>query len=223
MSLNNGSKLMAVDTDDVLVHISTPWVERARRHPEIARYIPDHEPDALGATLIGRPQPYIQQWLIDSCGMPRELQDELVLIYRGDPNFYDDLPPTLFCKGIIGALARPGAVAHVHVLTHNYSNSDPCVESKDRWLRKHLGGPEKVTIHHIEAGQKKSDVLRQFCPEPDAFVDDSLKNVIDVLLNDAIRPHEIIIPRMGHNAVTPEIEQLAFLRRIKISYYEKVL
>ena len=77
-------------------------------------------------------------------------------------------------------------------------------------------------ISHTPA-QKKSEVLRQFCPEPDAFADDSLKNVVDVLLNDAIRPHEIIIPRMGHNAVTPEIEQLAFLRRIKISYYEKVL
>ena len=223
MSLSNGSKLMAVDTDDVLVHISTPWVERARMRPSLAQYVPAGGAVALEDVLLGRPQPYIQQWLVDACGMPTDLLEELDLVYRADPHFYDELPPTMFCRGIMSALALPGRVAHVHVLTHNYSNSDPCVESKDRWLRKHLGGPERVTIHHIEAGQKKSDVLRQFCPEPDAFADDSLKNVIDVLLNDAIRPHEIIIPRMGHNAVTPEIEQLAFLRRIKISYYEKVL
>jgi hypothetical protein len=38
-----------------------------------------------------------------------------------------------------------------------------------------------------------------------------------------VRPHEILIPRMGHNELIPEIQQLAFLRRISINYYENVV
>ena len=54
-------------------------------------------------------------------------------------------------------------------------------------------------------------------------VDGVQEDVVDILLNDKVRPHEILIPRMGHNAAPPEAEQLAYLRKIKLSYYENAL
>ena len=229
--MNNGSKLIVVDVDDVLVHIATPWVIRAvQRVPQIAMVAPHlaewlrtAPSQVIHDTVIARPQPHIQQWMVQEHGVPEELIPKIDLVYRADPEFYDELVPTTFCAGLIAALSLPGRVNHIHAVTHNYANSDPCVESKDRWLRNMLGGPERLTIHHIEAGQKKSEVIREHCPEPDSFADDAMKNVIDVLLNDDVRPHEILIPRMGHNQLLPEVQQLAFLRKININYYDNVL
>ena len=212
-------KILAVDVDDVLVHICTPWVALAKAHGPTSAYIPDR----FNAALLGRRQPYIQQWMRDDLGMPQELLPQVDSLYRDNATFYDDLPPTQFCTGVMRALALPGRVSHVHVITHNFSNGDASAASKERWLRTHLGGPERVTIHNVEVGQSKSDVMQRHCPEPHAFADDSLKNVADVLLNDKVRPHEILIPRMGHNALTRDMVELAFLRRIAVNYYEKVL
>lgn len=223
---DNGSKILALDTDDVLVHISTPWIERLLSRPQLAFALPRlsgrKASDGLQAEVIARPQPHIQQWLKEHHGLPDGLIGQVDLTYRADPHFYDDLPPTAFCSGIAAIMELPGRISHIHIITHNFSNSDPSVASKERWLRKQLGGPERVTIHNLEAGQKKSEVLRVHCPEPSTFADDSMKNVVDMLLNDAVRPHEILIPRMGHNMLLPEVQQLAFLRRISINYYENV-
>ena len=227
MSINNGSKLLAVDMDDVLVHIATPWVRRAMARPKLHLAWPKAAAIAefpnLQEQVLARPQSHIQRWLVEDHGMPEALVAEIDLTYRADPNFYDELPMTPFCAGVVAALALPGRVAHVHVVTHNYSNTDPVVASKDRWLRSVLGGPERVTIHHLEASQKKSEVLKKHCPEPDTFADDAMKNVIDVLLNDDVRPREILIPGMAHNQLAPEVAKLAVLRRIDLNYYDKVL
>jgi hypothetical protein len=229
--MNNGSKLLAVDVDDVLVHIATPWIVRAfERHPQLAMAAPqlaawlrEAPSEEVHETVTLRPQPHVQQWLLQEHKLPQALIPLVDLTYRGDPTFYDDLKPTEFCRGIMAALALPGRVAHIHAITHNFSNDDPCVASKERWLRKMLGGPERVTIHNVESGTKKSEIMHKFCPEPDSFADDAMKNVVDILLNDKVRPHEILIPRMGHNNLLPEVEHLAFLRKIQINYYENVL
>ena len=85
-----------------------------------------------------------------------------------------------------------------------------------------LGGPERVTIHNVESGTKKSEIMHKFCPEPDSFADDAMKNVVDILLNDKVRPHEILIPRMGHNsALPPETSLLARLRGITVTHYDE--
>ncbi len=227
----NNSKLIVVDVDDVLVHIATPWVIRAfERIPQLAMAAPNLAEwlraaprEEIHATIISRPQPHIQQWLVQEHGVPEALIPKIDLIYRADPSFYDELPATAFCEGIRRAMSLPGRVGHVHAVTHNYANSDPSVASKERWLREKLGGPEHLTIHQVEAGTKKSDVMRKVCPNPHTFADDAMKNVVDVLLNDDVKPNEILIPRMGHNNILPEIQQLAFLRKITINYYENVL
>ena len=229
--MNNGSKLLAVDVDDVLVHIATPWVVRAfQRHPQLALAAPqlaswlrEAPTEEVHGAIVARSQPHVQQWLLQDHKLSESLIPLVDLTYRGDPHFYDDLQPTAFCQSIMNALSLPGRVSHIHAITHNFSNGDPCVASKERWLRRILGGPERVTIHNVESDTKKSEIMHKFCPEPDSFADDAMKNVVDILLNDKVRPHEILIPRMGHNNILPEIQQLAFLRKIQINYYENVL
>lgn len=114
----------------------------------------------------------------------------------------------------------PRVMAHVHVVTHCFALDEAATRSKVRWLQRHLGVESgRLTFHLLTPGEKKSEVLRQFCPEPDSFADDAMKNVLDVLLNNAVRPAEILIPRMGHNELHPKVEALARLRRIRLSHY----
>jgi hypothetical protein len=217
------SKLLVLDTDDVLVHIATPWMMRAFSNPAVAPGWT--RPTGLDErAVVARTYPHIQPWLVAVHGLPKDAVSAFDDVYRRDPMFYDDLPPTRFCQGVMAAMAKPGCVEHVHVITHNYSNGDPSAESKDRWLRRYLSDAARVTIHNVESGEKKSEVMRKHCPNPDTFADDSLKNVVDVLLNDAVSPYEILIPRMGHNEVLPpEMAKLALLRRISINYYENII
>jgi hypothetical protein len=225
----NNAKLIAVDTDDVLVHITTPWILRAAAHPDLRQLleavIGKHYPNDgdLTRALLARPHPYIQDWLTAAHALSPSLYPALDMVYRGDPAFYDDLPPTQYCQAIRAAMSMPGRVAHVHVITHNFDNADPCAESKERWLRRWLGERDRVTIHHVQAGQKKSDVIAEHCPEADSFADDSMKNVVDILLHDGCKPREILIPRMGHNVMSEQIATLAVLRKISIVYYENAL
>lgn len=218
-------KLLVLDVDDVLVHISTPWICLALEDPIVAAALPAlvaahaAAPYSFAPAVLRRRQPHIQAWLQEQYALDPTLLPRLDLAYRAHATFYANLPPTAFCETIIAAMSLPGRVAHVHIVTHNFSNTDPCVISKELWIRTHLGGPDRVTIHHLEAHQKKSEILKIHCPEPDAYADDALKNVVDVVLNDAVRPLEILIPRMGHNLVPENVVELATLRRIAITYY----
>ena len=67
--------------------------------------------------------------------------------------------------------------------------------------------------------------MQQYCPNPSVFLDDSLKNVVDIITNDRVKPNEILIPRMGHNddVVSSGIALLSTLRNIKLDYYTNVL
>jgi hypothetical protein len=160
---------------------------------------------------------------MEAHGVPRSLAQAMDAVYRDDPKFYDDLPTTEFCDALNTALRFGNSMEHIHVITHCHDKNDPAVQSKVRWLERHLHDDRgRVTIHLVDGERQKSEILFEHCPEPDAFVDDSLRNVVDVLLaSDRIRPAEILIPRMGHNPLSPEIEQLAALRRIRIVYYEE--
>ena len=210
--------------DDVLVHIATPWVRKALKRPNIQNAIGHllKDDDTLQERVLNRKEPYIQEWLVNEFHLPRKLVDEVNLVYRADPTFYDDLLPTPICLGFINALSLPGRVSALHVITLNFNNDDPCVESKNRWLDRIFTGNSRVHIHNLNAGEKKSDCLKQHCPEPTIFVDDTLKNVVDILLCDDVKPEEILIPKMGHNPAHI-VDGLAHIRKINLTYYENVV
>jgi hypothetical protein len=223
----NGSKILALDVDDVLVNITFPWCERLKHRPNLFNALDgklSSDRGQLMSDVVNRKQPHIQQWLQENHNLDKDLLHEVDLVYRSNPVFYDDLEPTKLCRAIQMALDLPGRINEICVITHNFNNNDPCVESKDRWLRKYFSAAgDKLHIHHVESPEKKSSIMEKYCPEPDVFADDSLKNIIDVLLNDKVRPHEILIPKMGHNEVSPDMYALAALRKIKINHYTDIL
>jgi len=157
--------------------------------------------------------------------MSPELRDEFDAVYREDSTFYDDLQPTSFCQGIILALEETRAIQQVHVITHVFAHGDPVNASKRRWLQRWLRpGELPVVVHEVEGHLKKSDIMREHCPESDLFADDAMKNVIDVLSAEGVHVGEILLPRMGHNSpALPDVELLAELRRTAIGYYLNVL
>jgi hypothetical protein len=221
------ARTLATDVDDVLVNISVPWVERAMLHPLLEGALSKAglpKGELLTETVIGRPMYYLQTWLKEVYGLPDGYMCILDEIYRQDGSFYDDLPPTTFCQGIITALENTRALREVHVITHVYAEDDPTTESKLRWLNRWLKPDQyPVKVHVVVGSAKKSAVLKQHCPKPDVFADDAMKNVIDILLEDAVQPGEILIPRMGHNSPFPkDIETLAALRDIALTHYLNV-
>ena len=223
------SKVLALDVDDVLVHISTPWVVRALEHPRLGQLLTSlrfQTPALLHQVVVGRSRGHIQPWLVEQHGLPASSIPEFDSLYRDAADFYDDLEPTVLFKGVLTALGMDRVVSHVHIITHCFALDDAATLSKRRWLERHLADGIKagrVTIHELTADQRKSEVMCLHCPEAHSFADDSVKNVIDVLLNKRVRPHEILIPRMAHNDNLPvSIRRLAHLRRIKLSYYDNI-
>ena len=224
------AKVIALDVDDVLVHISTPWVARALKHPQLGPLLPRlhfRAPGMLERAVVGRQFSHIQPWLVAEHGFPESRVPEFDALYRDAPDFYDVLAPTALFRGVLAALTMDRVVAHVHIITHCFALEDAASKSKRQWLERHLSdgiATGRVTIHELTPDQRKSEVMQIHCPEAHSFADDSVKNVVDVLLNKRVRPHEIMIPRMAHNDNLPEkIRRLAHLRRIKLSYYDNII
>jgi hypothetical protein len=218
-------KLLVADMDDVLVNCTPKWVRKATQDPEIGQLPGVAALAARGGSLrdatMGRPAYYLQKWL----SVPAYADGRFNALYREDPSFYDGLPPTPFAESVRLALAGfGGAVEHVHVVTLTMGGGDPVNESKVRWLESFFEGHRgKVTFHLTPPGVKKSEVMLRHCQEPDAFADDSLGNVADVLLVEKVRPKQILIPKMGHNyPAHAEIAQLAALSRVELSYYSNL-
>ena len=220
----NVSKLMVLDVDDLLVHISTPWIlgltSRSAFEPILKETLPS-DPVAVMNEVLSRRIYSLQNWLVEEKKVRESHILDMELSYRANATFYDNLPPTRFAEAVIAGLKLPGRIEHVHLISHCFDVSDPCVFSKERWIRRHLGGPERITIHFITNDVTKPEIMRQHCPEPDAFADDSLSNVISVLLDNDVKPSEILIPLMGHNAAPLNVFHLAALRLIEMTYYQE--
>ncbi len=217
-------KLLAVDVDDVLVNITPKWVGKALAHPEMKRvgrfpHLPSDRA-SLRRLVLGRDMYDLPSWL----GIPGPMIQEFLLIYANDENFYDDLPPTPMAESVRLSLQLPHITGRVHVISQVMAiGSGGANASKERWL-KWLLEPSlnPVSIHFTLPSEKKSDVLRKHCPEPDTFVDDSMKNVLDVLTSKGVSPKQVLLPKMGHNDPAPSISLLAKLSSVDLSYYGTV-
>jgi hypothetical protein len=217
-------KNLVVDMDDVLVNISQKWARKATLSPGLRRLatvaaLPASNAE-LGAAVRARDRAWLQDWL-GLMGEPG-LMAEFDALYRGDGAFYDDLPPTPFAVGVIRALIPLGVVGAVHVVTHTMGDGDPVNDSKRRWLSRHLPD-DRVQVHLVDGGTKKSEVIRRHCPDADTYADDSMKNVIDVLTARGVHAHEIAMPKLGCNHPMPDAVAIAArLARTKLNYYEVV-
>jgi hypothetical protein len=149
---------------------------------------------------------------------------EFMALYSDDPAFYDDLPPTPMAEAVRLSLSFSYITDHVHVITQMMvTGNGGANESKLRWLNWLLEPSRNpVTIHQVMPGEKKSAVLQRHCRRPDAFCDDSMKHVIDVMTARGVAPKQYLLPRLGHNNPAPEVSILALLSHAELSYYGQV-
>ena len=219
--IGSNSRILALDVDEVIVDILTPWVERAYEDSRTAHIFKGMTKEQVVKAVSEYPA-YAQVWMRKHLGATDADIAQFDLVYRGDSRFYEELKPTAFCISIHQAMKWSGAISHVHFVTHNFDNADPCSANKEKWLHHFFGEfTGRYTVHNVESSIKKADFLQRVCPEPNLFADDSLKNISEILLNDKVRPHEIAIPRMARTATIPdEMIKLAVLRRIKLSFYD---
>jgi hypothetical protein len=232
------SKIIISDIDDVLVNISVPWVTKAIQKLNVTSLNDNLNLDSIEAfqkKIIKRKIPHIQDWLQQIGNLSQESYDEIVLTYRSDPTFYDDLQPTNMAKAILGSLQMPNYLNKLILISHNFDINDPCSESKVKWVERYFSEFNNVEFFNIDVTTKKTEVIKSTVPSPTLILEDMLSNVVSFLLDDEINPEEILIPRMGHNSIhdktdDPEtnelfkkIFELSLLRKIKINFYNKVL
>jgi hypothetical protein len=217
-------KVLATDVDDVLVNIAEKWVRRARAHPllqSLATFteLPDGELELRDAVRERSAYPLLT-WL----RIPSLLRGVFDSVYYDSEDFYDDLVPTPFCRGVMAAIELGRGMGPVHVVTHIRTKEDAATASKRRWLERYLPSSDSggVSIYSIPAGTKKSAVMRSQCPEVDSYAEDSMANVMDVLLEEHFHASQILMPRMGYNPLAKEIAALARLRCTSIDYYENI-
>ena len=223
--MNNGQKSAVLDIDDIMVDLSTEWVTRAYKDQELLPFLKIIDTDKIREQVFTRNRNYVQDFFLTEEGISRaDVVDRFNNLYRKDPTFYDKLDLTVFGRSIKMALEIDGYVSEVHFITHNFSNDDPSVESKERFINRFFGMyGERVRLHQLVATEKKADLMERVCPEPNIFADDQPKNVIPVILNEKLRPHEIAMPRFGYNTGFAPLPDnaiaLARLRRIRLNLY----
>jgi hypothetical protein len=214
---------MVLDVDEVLVNVTPAWVAKAKAHPDLGNLptlaaLPPGG-SALASVVFARPVYFLLDWL----KIPAHLRGVFDSLYRDDGEFYDDLPPTPFASGVAALLKFPGAVGACHIISHVMGDGDAVNASKMRWLDRHIDSRDgRVSIHLLELGTKKSDVMLRHCKEPDSFADDSMLNVLDVMATKGLNPRQILIPRMGYNAAPREVVLAARVCCVELSYYETV-
>jgi hypothetical protein len=212
---------MACDVDEVIVHISPKWMRMAigfLNDPKLNEFYKTNY-GSFDKVILGRKMDYIQQWLKEDFNISQEKIDVIDKMYFENPTFYDDLEPTYFAKSLM-FLMDVKKLHHITFITQNRKADDVMNPSKQKFLNKHFG---KYDVRIVEVFEKrKSEVINELGPF-DVFVDDSIKNVADVVA--FVKPgmlREIIIPSLGFNQEIPKIVTggAQFVKDISIAHYE---
>jgi len=228
-------KVLAVDMDEVLVMMAVPWVLRAVADAtawsrpwagELYREFGNPLDVAkLTAAVMARPQRHVQTWLMEGFQATEADVAKFTNVYRRDPHFYDDLQPTHFAGGLAESVRlMPHTFLAVHVISHCFALTDAVQDSKKRWLDNWLPeGPTEggVMIRHHLVDRSKAEVMAEFCPEVDAFVDDDIRNHEDVLAHwPRVKATELLVPRYGYNKASDAHHELARLRQSAFAHYD---
>lgn len=193
----NNKFVVATDCDDVLVDISNKWMSKIMNDHILRDYITTahHEVIALNATL--RSTYYINDWLgIADPGHVKRMLD----LYFNDPTFYDDLAPLPYARALLG---MAGMLETIHVVTScGETVDDPVNNSKKRFLARLFSEfpPEvEVKFHLLPSSIKKGQYMKDKGITFNTFVDDHVKNIINVIeCIEGTKP-EILMPVYGWN------------------------
>ena len=118
-----------------------------------------------------------------------------------DPEFYDDLQPTPLGRAL-ATFAVNKSVKKISIITRNLYESSG--KSKMKFLQRLFhSSMDKVTIYELEAGDKKSDIIKEFDDVSHIF-EDEISNIVDIVENCPNLSNAIIsVPKYGYNVEIP--------------------
>lgn len=237
---------ITTDCDEVLVLTNHKWFRKFLQDPIVMQYIGDTNPTLFEEIFSVHPnnssiisiketfnifnrQNYDLLSVLneDVNDIPAEIKNIFLDVYFNDSKFYDDLPPSNYLKSLhTVSNMYPNFINEINVITHCGTNLDfPCNLSKKRWLSKHFKGLNskiKTYFHFLEMSESKGHYIANNIPNYTSFVDDSLKNIIDVAENTISSNKEILIPLYGYNSLFLDKAAIERDRNLSICYFNNL-
>jgi hypothetical protein len=203
-TVNNGNRFSAVfDCDEVLVNISDKWAKKMLAVPELRKFIPDSMVQTINLGIMNlRIVNFIDRLLGIEFGSKE--YEIFMSLYKDDPTFYDDLPPSPFLNAVKRTI---NFYDEIHIITKMPTDdtSHTVDISKKRFLVQHLlplkkENPNlKINIIFLKSNEKKSDAILEQNIKFNTFADDSTENIVDVVSNVTNRSYEVLVPMYGYN------------------------
>lgn len=237
---------IVVDCDEVLVNINKKWFNKFASNLTVMNYIEEHNPELYNELYfknlntnvvsikydfnINNRDEYNMLSVINSDVdlIHKEIKDIFYSVYYDDKYFYDDLPPSKYFQAILNiSNIHPDFIDQINIITHCGENVNaPCNISKKKWLGKHfklLNENIEKYFHFLTIDQCKGEYIAKNIPNFTSFVDDSLKNVLDVLNAADVKHREILIPLYGYNGLFLDKTTIERNESVSISYFENVV
>jgi hypothetical protein len=187
--------VVVTDMDEVLVNISPKWYRKVRENWNIfAPYFRDLG-DLTDLQVLQRPIYLMNDWLKkdEIPKLPEEIVEAYLSLYR-DNNFYEDLHPTAFGKGI-GVLSRQNFLEKIYIVSHTVKGGE---DSKVQFFRKWFNHP-KIELVMLPTSTPKSEYIKGIAYN--TFIDDSPAVMYDVIKNTSSFLKEFMIPQLGYNDI----------------------
>lgn len=192
---------IATDCDDVLVNITDKWILSAHRWiPEMRPFIdPFMDTYNKYGTFLIRSEYY----LLDYLGVKDEaLRTRFNNLYFNDPFFYDNLQPLPFMRSLKNM--RDTVIGTIHVVTTAGESTPtlPANISKAKWLLRHFKDVDSninVNFHFLDFNKGKGEYMVENNISFNTFIDDSSKNITEVINSTPYSNYEIMIPAYGFN------------------------
>jgi hypothetical protein len=200
---------IVADCDEVLVNTNGKWVKRILADDEIVRRLPKHVIENVASCHpMNREEYNITSHFKthDGSWLTPELKQMMLDKYFLDPEFYDDLNPSMYTAALKGMIGM-GVVESLWVLSSCVDLKFPVTASKIRFLDRIFNELKMSTkIHYIftEAGEKKSEAINKKGINYNSYVEDALYNISDVIENTDSKGREFLIPRYRYNIDFPD-------------------
>ena len=203
----NNRYSIVIDCDEVLVNICDKWLTKASHIPELEQYFTPEVMDTMNAcgklklySTIWRETYYMLEWLGITDPDHIKLFND---VYFLDAEFYDDLVPSPFFNSLGSIL---DVVASLDILTMCGDDTTlPCNVSKGRWLHKYFAElltnrPDiEFKVHFITEAMPKGQYLKEKKINFNVYVEDSVKNIVNVVETVEFDNFEILVPLYGYN------------------------
>jgi hypothetical protein len=220
---------IVLDCDDVLCLIAPKWIYKLYSDYDFFSkylYIPKKEEfvfnEEMVTKIMSRPFFKLDSWLFKH-GERNNFSDEEIIEFRerfyhlyDTPDFYDDLSPTEFAKGMSFAINET-AIKHVSIVTRSTYNNR---KSKEKFLMNLFNNSNKLDIYYLDPNENKSDVIKTLGNDIDCIADDELSNIIDICKKcDNVRDVNFYVPTYGYNIPTQELKDVLEASHNDVNYY----